>query len=59
MSKVNNWEKCLILIVIVSFIREKGLSLFTLVNAGLSEKICSEMLLKTGENNFQKHDLVG
>ena len=58
-SKVNHWEKCLILIVRVSFIREKCLSLFTLVNTGLSEKNCSEMLLKTGENIFQKHDLVG
>lgn len=49
--KANNWRKCLILLTVI-FIGEEILSLFTLLNTGLSRQLCSEILLKTGENIF-------
>ena len=51
--KANNSRKCLILLATVLLIREYRLSLFTLLNTGLSRQICFEMLMKLGDNTFQ------
>ena len=44
--KANNLGKCLILLVTILFIGDEWLSLFRLLNAGLSRPFCSVMLLK-------------
>ena len=50
--KANNLGKCLILFVTILFIGDECLSLFRLLNAGLSRPFCSVMLLKINENTF-------
>ena len=51
-AKLNNWGKCLLLFLTVSFIVEECLSLFMLLNTGLSKQFCSKVLLKITENTF-------
>ena len=49
----------MILFVTVLFIEKEWLSLFTLLNTGLSRPFYSEILLKIGENLFDNNILLG
>ena len=51
---VNNWGKCLILLLQVLSIREAWLSLYTLLTSELSRQFYYEMLFKKDEKTFQK-----
>ena len=51
--KASNFEKYLIFLVIVLFIREEWLRLFNLLKTGLLRQISSEKLLQISKNTFQ------
>ena len=52
--KACNFEKYLIFLVIVLFIREEWLRLLKLLKTGLLRQISSEKLLQISKNTFQR-----
>ena len=52
--KASNFEKYLIFLVIVLFIREEWLRLLKLLKTGLPRQISSEKLLQISKNTFQR-----
>ena len=51
--KASHFEKYLIFLVIVSFIREEWLRLLNLLKTGLLRQISSEKFLQISKNTFQ------
>ena len=51
--KASNFEKYLIFLVIVLFIREEWLRLLKLLKTGLPRQICFEKLLQIRKNTYQ------